>query len=116
MNVNIENRAKMVNAQTRQRAQTENLQQSNYEEMINQQKKDVSSNMIQAGLANASEVLAGRLRDKEMGRVQEQTISMLGTSDFSYEKQADGTYRIVAHSGKFAGQTFDTDDDGLPKT
>lgn len=84
-NAQIGNQAKQFNAQMRNQANLTNLDQQRYEELVNQQERDVASNMVQAGLSNFGEIQNSLLKDRRTDGMQQMWLENQSSGKFGWK-------------------------------
>jgi len=77
INVGFENQARSQNSQIGMSAQQQNAATQKYAEQVNQQERDVASNMIQQGLTDMSTNYMMRKRDKNQYRQDKNTAKFI---------------------------------------
>lgn len=97
------NQTRAMNSQILGNTQQLNVGQSNLEEQINQQERDVAANMLQAGLSNAGEIYGGVNRDENARAMELFAIQFLGSKDYTYKRLDNGLYKMRRRDGAGEG-------------
>jgi len=93
-NVGIANQYKGINAQMNVGTQQANSQIQQYEEMVNQQERDVASNMIQGGLTDMSGHYLQRQGDQNQYNMQTATLPFLSQNNIKvYQDKGKWYYK-----------------------
>lgn len=98
-NSGIMNQTRAANAQILGNAQQVNIGQSNLQEQINQQERDVSANMIQAGLSNMGEIYGGIKKDYANTNMDKYAVQFIGTPDYYYKDLGNGIGKLTRKDG-----------------